>query len=96
MKPLGCSKGIYFPKTGLYTGYLGLYRGYIKVVWKLYRGYIGFYRGYTWITEKKMETTIGFRAYLWLAGNEGMEKKMETTKMGHLGTTISIYSSIPS
>ena len=43
-----------------------------------------------------METTIGFRACLWLAGNEGLEKKMETAIMGHLGTTISIYSSIPS
>ena len=35
---------------------------------------IRLYRGYTGIMEKKMETTIGFRACLWLAGNEGMEK----------------------
>ena len=39
-----------------------------------------------------METTIwglGFRVlkrltYLWLAGNDGMEKKMVTTKMGYI------------
>ena len=33
---------------------------------------------------------------LWLAGKEGMEKKMETTKMGYLGTTTRIYLFIPS
>ena len=30
--------------------------------------------------------------FLWLAGNEGMEKKMETTIMGYIGTTIRIHS----
>ena len=33
-------------------------------------------------------------AYLWLAGNEGMEKKMETTIMGYIGTTIWTISSL--
>ena len=33
--------------------------------------------------------------YLWLAGNEGMEKKMETTIMGYVGTSIRIQSFIP-
>ena len=31
-------------------------------------------------------------SYLWLAENEGMQKKTETTKMGYLGTTIRIHS----
>ena len=34
-------------------------------------------------------------SYLWLAGNEGMQKKMETTKMGYRGTTMRIHSLIP-
>ena len=34
-------------------------------------------------------------AGLWLAGKEGMEKKMETTIMGHIGTTIRVHSFIP-
>ena len=29
--------------------------------------------------------------YLRLAGNEGMEKKMETTTMGYIGTAIRIH-----
>ena len=33
---------------------------------------------------------------LWLAGNEGMGKKMETPTMGYIGTTIRIHSFIPS
>ena len=33
---------------------------------------------------------------LWLAGNRGMEKKMETTIMGYKGTTKRIHSFIPS
>ena len=33
---------------------------------------------------------------LGLAGNEGMEKNIETTKMGFIGTTIRIHSCIPS
>ena len=36
---------------------------------------------------------------LWLAGNEGIEKKMETTEtttMGYIGTTIRIHPFIPS
>ena len=41
-----------------------------------------------------MGTTIqglGFRAGLWLAGNEGKEEKMETTTiaiMGHIGLRV--------
>ena len=27
---------------------------------------------------------VGFRAYLWLAGNEGMEKNMEISIMGYV------------
>ena len=34
-------------------------------------------------------------AYLWLAGNEGMEKKMGTTVMGKIGVTINSHSFIP-
>ena len=34
--------------------------------------------------------------YLWLAGNEGREKKMETTIMGYIGTTVRIHFFIPS
>ena len=33
---------------------------------------------------------------LWLARNKGMERKIETTKMGQKGTTIRIHSFIPS
>ena len=36
---------------------------------------------------------LGFR--VWLAGNGGMEQDMETTIMGYIGTTMSIYSFIP-
>ena len=42
-------------------------------------------KGYIGIMDKKDEATIkglGFRAYLWFAGNEGMEKEMETRYMG--------------
>ena len=39
-----------------------------------------------------METTIGFRVW----GLEGMEKKLETTRMGYMGTTVRIHSFIPS
>ena len=38
-----------------------------------------------------MEATIqrlGFRAYVWLAGSDGMEKKMETTTMGCIGLRV--------
>ena len=34
--------------------------------------------------------------YLWLAGNEGREKKIETTILGHIVTTIRIQHFIPS
>ena len=34
--------------------------------------------------------------YPWLAGNEGMEKKMETIIMGYIGITTRIHSFIPS
>ena len=33
---------------------------------------------------------------LWLAGNEGMGKKMETTIMSYIGITIRIHADIPS
>ena len=33
---------------------------------------------------------------VWLAGNEGKEKKMETAVMGYIGTTMRIHSFIPS
>ena len=39
---------------------------------------------------------LGFRAYLWLAGSEEMEKNMETTIIGFVGTTIRLPSSVPS
>ena len=32
---------------------------------------------------------------LWLAGNAGVEKKMETIIMGYIGATIRIHSFIP-
>ena len=35
-------------------------------------------------------------AYVWLAGNDGMEKKMETSIMDYLGITMRIHSIIPS
>ena len=35
-------------------------------------------------------------AGLWLAGDEGMEKRTETTIMGYIGITIRIHSFIPS
>ena len=36
-------------------------------------------------------------AGLWLAGNQGMEKQMETiVRNGYLGTTTRIHSFIPS
>ena len=36
---------------------------------------------------------MGFRGftYLWLAGNEAMEKKVETTIMSYIETTIRIH-----
>ena len=37
--------------------------------------------------ENLMETGV-YRGYLWLAGNEGMEKKMETIILGFVGTII--------
>ena len=33
---------------------------------------------------------------LWFVGNEGMEKRMETTIMGDIGIAIRIHSFIPS
>ena len=42
-----------------------------------------------------MEEGRRFRAFfsgLWLAGNERMKKKMQTTIMGHMGTTIGSHS----
>ena len=40
--------------------------------------------------------TLGACSYPWLAGTEGMEKKMETTILGCIGTTRRIHSFIPS
>ena len=38
---------------------------------------------------------VGFTG-LWLAGNEGMEKNMETIVVGYTGTAKGIHSFIPS
>ena len=38
----------------------------------------------------------GLGSDLRLAGNEGMEKKMETTIMGYVGITMRVHSFIPS
>ena len=49
--------------------------------------------------EKKIEWTLGvYRGitFLFLAGNAGMEKKMETSIMACIGTDIGIHSIIPS
>ena len=34
--------------------------------------------------------------FLWLAGNDGMEKKVRTTIMCYIGTNLRIHSSSPS
>ena len=39
---------------------------------------------------------FGVLAGLWLAGNEGMEKNMESIIMRYIGTTARIPSCIPS
>ena len=55
-----------------------------RIKWKItlkIKWKLGVYRGIT---------------YLWLAGNEGIEKKMETILMGCIGTTIRTHSFIPS
>ena len=49
--------------------------------------------------DKKTETTITGKcrvlgSRVW--GVEGMEKTMETTMMGYIGTTVRIHSFIPS
>ena len=47
--------------------------------------------------EMENETETGvYSGYLRLAGNEGMEKKMETTILGYIGTTLRMHSFIPS
>ena len=47
--------------------------------------------------DNEMETVSIWGNYFPLvAGNEGMEKKMETTIMGHLGTSRRIHSFLPS
>ena len=38
----------------------------------------------------------GLGCRLWLVGNEGMEKKVETTIMCYIGIAIRIHSFIPS
>ena len=40
------------------------------------------------------ESLCGYSG-LWSAGNDGMEKEMETTFLGYTGTTIRIHSFIP-
>ena len=35
-----------------------------------------------------LDVRLGLLAGLWLAANEGMEKKMETTILGYIGTII--------
>ena len=39
---------------------------------------------------------VGGLTGLWLAGNGGMETKMEATIIGYIGTTVRIHSFIPS
>ena len=48
--------------------------------------------------ENQMENEIEIcgMTYFWLAANGGMEKKIETTTMGYIGTAIRIHSFIPS
>ena len=68
-----------------------LYRSYIGIMENKMETTI-VYWGYMGIMEKKMETITpppscldrvkAFFSYLWSAGNEGMEKKMETIMMG--------------
>ena len=41
--------------------------------------------------DQAVQETFRFSG-LWLAGNGGMEKKMETTIMGYIGTTIRVHS----
>ena len=42
-------------------------------------------------------TEFGCKPYLWLAGNEGMEKNMEISIVAYIGMiTIRIHSFIPS
>ena len=36
-----------------------------------------------------------FRSYLWLAGNEGLQKGMEATIVGYIGATVRIHSFTP-
>ena len=49
-----------------------------------------------WSPSFREDIPLTPQPYLWLAGNEGMDKKMETSIMGHIGTTIGILSFIPS
>ena len=46
--------------------------------------------------EKEMETGCIGITYLWLAGNEGVEKTFEATIIGYIGTTTRIHSFSPS
>ena len=46
----------------------------------------------TWKIKWKLGVCRGI-TYLWLAGNEGMEKKMETTVLDYIANTIRIHSS---
>ena len=39
---------------------------------------------------------FGVLGFLWLAGNDGMEKKVRTTIMCYIGTNLRIHSSSPS
>ena len=45
---------------------------------------------------QKLKQPTDALPYLWLAGNEGRDKKTETAIMGYIGTTIRIRSFIPS
>ena len=60
------------------------------------KGHIGIL-SQKWKIKRKMKWKLGvYRGCLWLAGNEGMQKILETTIMGYMGTTIRIHSFIPS
>ena len=59
----------------------------------MYRGYIGK------MEKRELLYGLGLRAYLWLAGNEGMELNIETTINGiyiYIWTAIRIHSFIAS
>ena len=57
-----------------------------------------------WLPQTAVQVTLSptlgrrdrLSSGLWLAGNEGMERNMETAILGYIGITIRIHSFIPS